>query len=217
MLELPVPQTPLSEPERVQWTIADFDHLKEIRDYMVRGPGEFCIERARLITSFLKTKGGLDYTDPFTRQAEVMKYILVHKRSNVFPHEVLAGSSTSKRKGVLFYPEFLGLGIWPELLTIPFKKPSPYLITISEIMELDHEIMPFWMHTSVYELLRKKLGEEDLAWRMSGGMEFFMCSKMVCQSHTIPDYKQILSIGLEGLIVEANRRKENAGGIQKIF
>ena len=119
--------------EGQQFYLDDFPHLREMREYMVNGPVEFCIERSRLLTGFLNERGGLDYTDPFSRQAEGLYYILKNKKPNIFPNELLAGSSTSKRKGVLFYPEFSGQGMWPELLTMPLRKHNPYQITIKEV------------------------------------------------------------------------------------
>ncbi|TXT59032.1 MAG: hypothetical protein BAJALOKI2v1_260001, partial [Promethearchaeota archaeon] len=113
------------EYQNIDYNLDEFQGLKEFREYMVSGPVDLCIERAKLLTEFLKKKGGLDYTDPFTRQAEALYYILENKKPNIFPGELLAGSTTSKRKGVLIYPEFLGLGIWPELLSISIREKNP--------------------------------------------------------------------------------------------
>jgi len=200
-----------------KYDIKDFSHLKELRDYMVRGPQEFCIERSRLLTRFLKEKGDLDYTDPFTRQAEGLKYILENKRANIFPHELLAGSSTSKRRGVLFYPEFLGGGIWPEILMMSERKTNKYHITLKEVMELDGEILPFWTHNNLMEAVRHRLGDHDKAYRLQELLFLYMVSKYNCQSHTIPDYSSVLEKGMEGLISEAKEKMKNADKSKKIF
>ena len=73
--------------EGTKYAMEDFLHLPELREYMVHGPIEFCIERGRLLTRFLKEKGGMDYTDHMTRQAEAVKYMLENKKANVFHHE----------------------------------------------------------------------------------------------------------------------------------
>jgi len=190
--------------EGTKYVMENYPHLKELRDYMVQGPTEFCIERAQLLTSFLKEKGGLNYTDSFTRQADIMYHILKNKKANIFPHDLLAGSSTSKRKGVLFFPEFLGTAIWPELLSMSTREEIPYQITIEEIMELDQEILPYWMDKNVLELVRRKVGDEVL--RLWDNFFFFMPSKFNCISHTIPDYQSVLDKGLNGLINDASNK-----------
>ena len=203
--------------EGQQFNFDDFPHLRELREYMVNGPSEFCIERSKLLTRFFKEKGGLDYTDPFTRQAEGLYYILKNKKANIFPNELLAGSSTSKRKGVLFYPEFAGQGMWPELLTMPLRKRNPYQITIEEVEALNRDILSFWMDKSVMELVRQKLGDTDTSYKLHELIFLYMVSKYNCISHTIPDYQRVLEIGLEGIIEDANARMKNADNEKKIF
>ena len=187
-----------------KYGIDDFPHLKEMRDYMVKGPTEFCIERAKLKTQFLKEKGGLDYADPFTRQVETLEHIIKNKKPNIFSHELLAGSSTSKRKGVLFYPEFFGSSIWPELLSMPLREENPYEISMEDVFLLDGEILPFWMDKNVLEQVRRKIGDNEL--RLWDNIFTYMNSKLYCQSHTIPSYKNVLDKGLIGLIKEAKRK-----------
>jgi len=188
--------------DTTHYSLEDFPYLKKLREYMVHGSTEFCTERGMLLTKFLKKKGGLDYTDPFTRQAELTSYILRNKKPNIFPHDLLAGSSTSKRKGVLFFPEFLGASIWPELLSMSTRKECPYNISIEDIMLIDQEILPFWMYKNVLELVRKKIGDKEL--RLWDNFFLYMPSKFSCISHTIPDYKSVLEKGFSGLIDDAS-------------
>ncbi|MHA1372538.1 MAG: pyruvate formate lyase family protein, partial [Promethearchaeota archaeon] len=196
-----------AEFSRERYTLDDFPGLREFRDYMVHAPGEFCIERALLKTRFLKEKG-FDYTDPIIRQAEAMKFILENKKPTLWKNDLLAGSTTSKRKGVLFYPEFLaGGGIWPELLSMQYRRNNPYKISIKEVMLLDGEIYPYWMDKNVAEVIRKRLGDDDPSYKLHELFFLYMVSKFNCQSHTIPDYKRVLERGLEDLIKEAKKRK----------
>jgi formate C-acetyltransferase len=188
-----------------KYQLDDFPLLKEIRNYMLQGPIDFCIERGRLLTSFLKDKGGLDYTDPFTRQAEIMSYILKNKKPNIFPHDLLAGSSTSKRKGVLFFPEFLGTAIWPELLSMSNRTETPaYQISINDILQIDQDILPYWSDKNVLETVRKKIGDNE--FRLWDNFFLYMVSKFNCISHTIPDLKNLLEKGLKGIINEVKTK-----------
>ncbi len=194
----------VEELNKKKFVIEDFSHLKELRDYTLLGDSEFCIERASLMTSFLKDKGGLDYVDPFTRQAEIMSHILRNKKANIFPHDLLAGSSTSKRKGVLFFPEFLGSAMWPELLSMSNREESPYSIDIEDLMLIDQEILPYWMDKNVLELLRLKMGKNKL--RLWDNFFMYMVSKITCISHTIPDYGRVLEKGLNGIVTGAESK-----------
>ncbi|MEJ2248923.1 MAG: pyruvate formate lyase family protein [Candidatus Lokiarchaeota archaeon] len=210
-------QSNITEKTLKKYNLDDFPGLNEFREFTVRGPIEFCIERAKLMTGFLKEKGGLDYTDPFTRQADILEHILKNKKPNIFPNDLIAGSSTSKRKGVLFYPEFMGLNIWPELLSLPLREKNPYIITTNEIFKLNEEILPFWMDKSVPELVRKKMGEDDIAYKLHEKLLFYMISKYNCQSHTIPNYEFVLEQGLEGLITKARQKLEKIKGRERNF
>ncbi len=184
----------------------DFKHLREIREYMVNDKQELCIERSRFITNFLKEKGGLDYEEENIREAECLKNYLQKKKANIFPHELLAGSTTAKRKGIVFYPEYMGLGMWPELATMSCRKNNKYMITIEDIYELDQEILPFWMDKNMLELIRRKVGDDNRGLRLQTLMFLFMCSKYVCQSHTIPNYQMVLDKGIVGIIEEYKER-----------
>ncbi len=198
-------------------SLDDFPGLMEFREFTVQGEVEFCIERAELMLEFLRQKGGLDYNDPMTRQAETLRYILEHKRPNIFPNDLLAGSTTSKRKGVLFYPEFLGLGIWPELLSLPIREKNPYQLTAQEILKLDQDIMPFWMNKNIPELVRKKLSDDDTSYRLHEKLFLYMVSKYNCQSHTIPDYQRVLMLGIEGIIERIVIKRKDSSGGERIF
>lgn len=203
---------------KISLSLDDFPNLKEFREFTIQGDNiEFCIERAELMLEFLNKKGGLDYTDPTTRQAEILNYILENKKPNIFPNDLLAGSSTSKRKGVLFYPEFLGLGIWPELLTLPIRKRYPYHLTKQEILKLDQEILPFWLDKNITEQVRKKLGDEDKSYRLHEKLFLYMVAKYNCQSHTIPDYQKVLHQGLEGIIADIDEKIKKVSAKQKRF
>lgn len=208
----------LSKESQSSYSLKDFPRLKEFREFTVQGEIKFCIERAELMLEFLKKEGGLDYTEPIIRQAEILNYILNHKKPNIFPHDLMAGSSTSKRKGVLFYPEFLGLGIWPELLSLPVRENNPYIITEREILTLDQEIFPFWMDKNVPELVRKRLGNDDKSYRLHEKLFLYMVAKYNCQSHTIPDYQKVLYQGIEGIINDISiQMKEASGEKRKVY
>jgi formate C-acetyltransferase len=56
-----------------------------------------------------------------------------------------AGSTTSCYKGVVIYPEFLALTLWPELRDLPRRKSNPYQISDDQIEVLDRDVFPHWL------------------------------------------------------------------------
>jgi formate C-acetyltransferase len=99
----------------------------------------------------------------------------------------------------------MGLNIWPELLSLPIRTKNPYKITIEEIFKLNDTIFPYWMDKNLPELVRKKLGENDISYKLHEKLLFYMISKYNCQSHTIPSYESVLRHGIKGLIQKATK------------
>ncbi len=213
-------QTFKSEPQKgdipVKHVLTDFPSAKSLRDYILNAPAEICIERASLKTEFLKANGAR-FSDPFTKESEAMKYMLQHKKPLVFPGDMLAGSVTTKRKGVLVFPEFLGGAIWPELMTISKRKQNPCTIDAKDVIELNNIIFDFWSDRSMMELVRHKVGDDDPSYKLHQRLLYFMVSKFNCQSHTIPDFYRVLHRGLNGLITEARERMVTATPESKTF
>jgi pyruvate formate-lyase/glycerol dehydratase family glycyl radical enzyme len=206
------------------------DHLKDI---YFRAMPEICIERPRLITRFSLDNGLFNQKKiSILDKARMYRYVLenrtpiVHhtrgyeKGMKPFTFEepsLFAGSTTSKLKGVLLYPEFLALTLWPELWTISKRASNPFQITDSEIEALNDEIFPHWMERNILELTRKRCFEEN--WKKFGlkkhapeiklleRLVFFLASKPECISHTIPDFSKAINRGLREIINEAKEKE----------
>jgi hypothetical protein len=72
-----------------------------------------------------------------------------------------AGSTTSHFKGVPLYPEFLALGLWPELRTISRRASNPNQLSEEDIRILNAEVFPRWMNHNITELARINGTDED--------------------------------------------------------
>ena len=132
------------------YKMEDFKRLERLRQIHFQLIPEICVERAGYITKYLKDLSDLK-DPPILRQAKALKYeldnktpIIWHHRGidaklnelNFYEDNLLAGSTTSKAKGVQLYPEFLSMSIWPELLTIQKRKSNPFYITQKDIEAL---------------------------------------------------------------------------------
>ena len=77
------------------------------------------------------------------------------KKPVIADESLLAGTTTSKPKGVVLYPHFLALTIWPELETIGERQKNPFQITEKDWKELNAFIFPFWMDGTIQEVARR--------------------------------------------------------------
>lgn len=204
------------------YKMEDFKRLERLRQIHFQLIPEICVERAGYITKYLKDLSDLK-DPPILRQAKALKYeldnktpIIWHHRGidaklnelNFYEDNLLAGSTTSKAKGVQLYPEFLSMSIWPELLTIQKRKSNPFYITQKDIEALNFDIYPFWMDQTIMEYARKKFHYPH-SMKVLEKLVFFICSKPNCITHTIPDYAKVVKRGLNDVIREAEEKKAN--------
>ncbi len=194
-------------------SLDDLPRLRELRGLHFSGLPEICIELPRLMTHFMKTMDTPD-DSPVVRAGKRLKYILENKRPVIRDTSLLAGTTTTKRVGAILYPDFLALSIWPELETVHRRRKNPYTITSDEIEELNFEIFPYWMERTVQEVART-IYHNPICQQIMERIVFFLCSKPVCISHTIPDYAVVVNKGLNALKREVDEREHGEGDQSK--
>lgn len=192
-----------------QISLDGLPRLKKLRDRHFQARPEICIELPSLMTGYMKTLD--DPGDsPELRAGKRLKYILENKRPVVEPDSLLAGTTTTKSIGAIPYPDFIALSIWPELETVHARKKNPYGITSREIEALNFDIFPYWMDRTIEEVARKTFSNPRCLQVMER-IVFFVCSKPVCISHTIPDYAAVVNRGLSALKREAEEKERALG------
>jgi formate C-acetyltransferase len=224
-------------------SLKDYDltpRVKDLREIYFRAVPEICIERPRLITQYsLKNDLFARKRISILDKARLYRYVLENRASIVRHHHahergmalfefndcsLFAGSTTSKFKGVLLYPEFLALTLWPELWTISTRATNPYYITNKDVEELNNNIFPHWMEKNIMELTRKRCYENNLRehgpkyapeMKLLERIVFFLASKPSGISHTIPDFSRAIRFGLRQLIDEANDKKRGTSDESK--
>jgi pyruvate formate-lyase/glycerol dehydratase family glycyl radical enzyme len=127
-----------------------------------------------------------------------------------------AGSTTSKFKGVPIHPELIGLILWPELHTLSRRPQNPFQINEEEIKKLNYEIFPHWIKKNILEVARRENYPLQFSRQPDGlpldrlqlmqQLVFYLNSKPLCISHTIPDFKRAIKEGLKGIIEDAQKR-----------
>ena len=136
-----------------------------------------------------------------------------YEERTVAERSLFAGSTTTKFKGVILYPELLALALWPELHTLPQRKANPYYLDAATRHALNTQVFPYWMADSVLERARrmskpKEAGGPD--FDLLEYLVFFLASKPNCISHTIPDFSRAVRDGLAARIAEARARRDEA-------
>jgi pyruvate formate-lyase/glycerol dehydratase family glycyl radical enzyme len=204
----------LDEPYLQKFSIADFPGLAAKRQAHFADKPAICTERAKLITEHFKETGfELDgegrKRSPFLRQAGALAHILSSRRPVIHEGSLIAGSTTSKKVGVVLYPEGHAVTIWPELKTAPARSIQPYDISPEDARLMDEEIFPYWSDRNVREHTRA-VENRPRYQELEERFVLYFNWKTVALSHTIPDFPGALAGGLEPVIREAERREAGA-------
>jgi pyruvate formate-lyase/glycerol dehydratase family glycyl radical enzyme len=195
-------------------TLKQLDRLARMRErhfyregHLPRRP-EICTELPRNITHYLQ-KMDQEEDPPEVRAGKLYKYVLENKTAIIAEENLLAGTTTSKTVGVLLHPDLYALVLWPELETMTTRKANPFGISKKDIDILNREVFPFWMDRTVMEVTRHD--HQNPAWmHLMERMVFYMASKGITISHTIPDYGVVVKRGLEDLRADARKGLEAA-------
>ena len=181
-----------------EYTLDHLPLLRRLRRETVSLTPHVCIERARLVTEFMRDLSS--DSDPIqTRYAGAVAHFLSHKKP-IFPdRNLLAGTTTSKRFGAPVYPEFAALTIWPELDTIGQRRQNPQRLDPADADELNSSIFPYWIDRTVLERTRKVFGNPKCL-KLFESFVYYIAGKAGCLSHTVPDYSVVLDKGLEYII-----------------
>ena len=182
-------------------TLDSLPLIKRLRAQHFATGTEVCIERARLITEYLKRHEGAGEPAELAR-AQAVNHYLSHRVPVFHGDNLIAGSTTSKPIGAPVYPELIsGLSIWPELETISSRPVNPQRLTAEEAEILNLEVFPYWMDRTVAEVARKQFGNPNCL-RLAERIVFYLPGKLGCISHCVPTYEAALHQGLDAIIAD---------------
>ncbi|MBP1730635.1 MAG: glycyl radical enzyme [Deltaproteobacteria bacterium] len=201
-------------------TLNDWPRLKRLREAHFDAESAICLELARNTTTFFRNqernagKATRSSDTPELAAGKLYEFVMSRKKPVIDDESLLAGTTTTKPKGVVLYPHFLALTIWPELETIAERQKNPFQVSEKDWKELNATIFPFWMDGTIQEVARKDFaanGGTPESQRVMERIAFFLASKAYCISHTIPDYQVMLQKGLKGIIHEAEQKEQGLG------
>jgi formate C-acetyltransferase len=203
----------LEDPYLGNYQIKDFKRLKYLKYRHFNTPGKVCTERAELLTDycreygFLEEDGNKDH--PELRQGKIINHILTNKKPKIHPWHLIAGSTTTKEKGVLLFPETGAILFWPELYVIDERKLNPYQITQEDIDILNDNVFPYWADRNIREYCRKKY-DNPLCQQLDELWVLYFMWKTHAISHTIVDFKKILGKGMDSIKKEITEKYNKA-------
>ncbi|MDY0001513.1 MAG: pyruvate formate lyase family protein, partial [Polyangia bacterium] len=196
------------DPYLARFTLDDFPTLKrQLWVHRTANPG-ICAERPRLLTEF-KLSAGPRPQGPGANaryQARALHYLLTRKQPIIHDDDLLAGTTTRERVGVVLYPETHGTTIWPELLTVQARELNPYRISREDARLLGEEIFPFWERDNIREHARAQ-NHNPLAMRLDERWVLYFLWKNAAVSHTIADLPAVLGRGLLAMQEDARARE----------
>jgi pyruvate formate-lyase/glycerol dehydratase family glycyl radical enzyme len=204
-------------------TLDDWPRLKRLREAHFDAKSAICLELARNTTRFFRRQersGRKAKRTPDTAEltaGKLYEFVMSRKKPVIADASLLAGTTTSKPKGVVLYPHFLALTIWPELETINERQKNPFQISEKDRKELNAFIFPYWMDGTIQEVARRNFaanGGTPECQRVMERIAFFLASKAYCISHTIPNYEAMLQKGLQGIIDEAVEKEQGLGATE---
>ncbi len=199
--------------------------VRKLREAYFDAMPEVCVERPKLVTEayreldlFGKERiGVLDKARVYAYVLERKHPIVWHRSARNYErkafeieaHGLLAGSTTTKFKGVPIYPELFGLALWPELETISKRPANPYFLTAKDADILNEEVFPAWLDDTILEQGKMRFGSQA-DFRLFEKLVFFLASKPTGISHTIPDFSRAVNMGMRRMIDRARQKADDA-------
>ncbi|NIO29522.1 MAG: formate acetyltransferase [Candidatus Latescibacteria bacterium] len=172
--------------------------LKKLRDVHFKTRPAVCTELPLLMTTYMRRMDNASDSQE-VRAAKRLKYVLENKKPLIQDDDLLAGTTTTKTKGMVIYPQFMGQALWPELETLPERSKNPYNITQAEIDDLNFKVFPYWMDGTIQEVCRKDYNNPTCQ-KIMERLVFFLGTKAHVISHTVPDYEVVIEEGLDSII-----------------
>lgn len=199
--------------DKKPFTLEQYPRLKALREELLCAQKAVCARRARLLTDYF-IREGFDKSRPIIRQASALKHILENIPPVIFDQELIVGSTTQHRLGMVVYPEFLSLAIWPELPTMSRRKKDPVTLSKQDADYLANVAFPFWKDLTIIEHVRKE-GKDPEYLRLMERMVFFLLTKANGIGHLISDFETVVNRGLNSLIDEAAEKEKSAPDQEK--
>lgn len=201
MKSSPVPV--LAEPPRLPAKLSLNERVLRLHEEVRSFPPHLCAERALLVTRHFREQRA---DKPMVLQkAGALAYILRRKRVRIHSEELLVGCFTSHRVGGQLFPELHGIPVLEDLLRFDRRRVNPFVVSAAARARLLAEVAPFW--TPRFLAVRSVPPSRALAFAAEQiSPKFYLINESGGVSHFVPDYRGLVTRGIDGYRREATDR-----------
>ena len=188
----------------------------DIQNAIRESDHHLCFEVSRLKTKFYKKHG---FNKPsYVHRAERLSYVLNNKEIIIYPHELLVGNFTSKRRGGQVWEEHYGVLFSSILHQINRQTPVPFKCSFKDKLAFYFKIFPFWWKHCLLTRVNKTLKELMLTVARTSEVTTGFNNNMAAIAHFIVNFERILELGTTGIIEEIRaKQKESPDNNQDFY
>ncbi len=183
--------------------------FEQIRETLLCSPVSLCPERALLITEYFRKHD--DKTEPMVvRRARALEYLLVNKKINIYPGELIAGNMGTSRISAIMQPELASVFMSEELLWIDKRKTTPFKIPFKERLNLFLKVNPYWLTRNLaFKAFFPQLGRMARYTKEQLNATYYLINEAGGIGHFLPNYERLLKSGLNGYLKELDSREDD--------
>ena len=129
----------------------------------------------------------------------------------IFPDELIVGSATEHRHGAVMFPEFQAEVVWPEMLTLPFRKQHPVDVSREAVEEFSFRIFPYFKDKNIHQWGKAHYGYPE-SLKLMEKFVFYLIAHPNGVSHLIPNYQVAPQVGFNKIKAEAAKKRGEIKG-----
>lgn len=142
---------------RPKWKNGATERINRLRDSYWNHAPSVDIERASVYT---KVYQQTEDEDLIVRRAMAFKKYMSEKTINIYPDELIVGTSGKAPRAFVFCPDISWMWLKDEIDTIDTRPQDPYCITEEDRSTLKEVIFPYWKGKSMEEYCFNHMSDE---------------------------------------------------------
>ncbi|OGO20611.1 MAG: hypothetical protein A2144_02920 [Chloroflexi bacterium RBG_16_50_9] len=168
---------------------------------MLAAKPEVCIERGYWWTESYKET---ESEPPIIRRAKALAKVLNNMTINIGDNELIAGRATSKVRGGPLMPELQWEWYLKEMDTLSSRNWDTFSPLREDEKAKMKEFLPYWKGKTLYEMWLAMLPENTRKLHNNIAVVECYCGGNQHFSHAAPDYRMVLTEGLNGVKKRVN-------------
>ena len=173
--------------------------VQKLREGLLDATPQVCVERARLVTEAYQVNQA---DPPILRRAKALAHVLDNMTIFIDEGELIVGNQGASRRAAPIFPEYSIHWIEEEMDQFANRRADVFLISPEAQRELREEILPYWRGKTLFDRVMATLPEEVKQAQEIGAISG-RGNITSGDGHIIVDYPKVLTVGLEGVIGEA--------------